>query len=151
MATLTTWLNGSTTAGIHPAHRRSPYLVEVVVSAADQSIATGDVVQCINVPAETIVLFAGVEVLTVSNKVCTADLGTSDDDDEWCNDVDMAATGHKTILTSGTTAYVPTMETSAETIDLTFTVTSGPMTVGIFRVYALMVDISGVRETSAVA
>lgn len=151
MTDLTTWLAGSSSAQVHPAWKRTPYFVEVVVSAADQSIATGDVAQVIQVPAESIVLFAGVEVLTASNKVCTASLGDGNDDNEWVSGADMATTGHKTIITSGTTAYVPTMYTSADTLDLTFTVTSGPMTVGIFRVYALIMDISGVRETSAVA
>ena len=53
----------------HSAIKRVPYLVEntVDMSAFDPTNSPADTVQMINVPAETFVLSAGMEVITASS------------------------------------------------------------------------------------
>ena len=72
------------TAG-HPSTRRKPYWVENTVDFSLFDPAANDVVQMLNVPAETLVINAGIEmrdnvnfiVLTHSEIVETQDFGTS--------------------------------------------------------------------------
>ncbi len=52
---------GGTTG--HPSNGRTPYLVENTVNLDTFNPAQNDVVQAIDVPAETLVMAAGVEVL----------------------------------------------------------------------------------------
>ena len=58
------------TAG-HPSTRRKPYWVENTVDLSLFDPAANDVVQMLNVPAETLVINAGIEVLTASSPSVT--------------------------------------------------------------------------------
>ena len=53
------------TAG-HPSTRRKPYWVENTVDLSLFDPVANDIVQVLNVPAETFVINAGIEVLTAS-------------------------------------------------------------------------------------
>ena len=65
MATYNVTGVGGTTG--HPSNGRTPYMVEntIDVSAVngDSGTAQNDVLRCIDVPAETLIMAAGVEVL----------------------------------------------------------------------------------------
>ena len=58
---------------------RTPYLVEntIDVSAvnSDAGVADADVLKAIDVPAETVVMAAGLEILTACSSSVTLDLG----------------------------------------------------------------------------
>ncbi len=70
------------TAG-HPsklsAGIRTPYLVENTIDVSaingDSGTADGDIIQVLDIPAETLIMEAGVEVLTALSSSATIDLG----------------------------------------------------------------------------
>ena len=79
MATYNVTGVGGTTG--HPSNGRTPYLVEntIDVSAVngDSGAAQNDVLKCIDVPAETLIMAAGVEVLTACSSSVVIDIGVT--------------------------------------------------------------------------
>ena len=151
MATYNVTGVGGTTG--HPSNGRTPYLVEntIDVSAVngDSGSAQNDVLQCIDVPAETLIMAAGVEVLTACSSSVVIDIGVTgssagfSDPDAFVDAYD--ATG---------AAYAPrdvadaapmlTIKT-ADTIDAL--IAGGASSAGKIRVWAVLCDISGIDET----
>ena len=131
---------------------RNPHMVEQVVDLTANSIAPGDVVQCITVPANTKILAAGFQVTSSATMNtatdATATLGTDADADEYVTafDIDGAADG----------AYAPSVTVSADlvigtadTLDLTLAGSGASFTAGEIRVYAVMMDVSALGEMEA--
>ena len=131
---------------------RNPYMVEQVVDLTANSIAPGDVVQCITVPANTKILAAGFQVTSSATQNtgtdATAALGTGADDNEYVTafDIDGAADG----------AYAPSVTVSADlvigtadTLDLTLAGSGASFSAGEIRVYAVMMDVSALGEMEA--
>lgn len=148
MATYSNFIVGSTTG--HAAMKRMPYVLEAVADFSVRNVAAGDVLQMINIPAETVVLAAGAEVLTVANGTTpTASVGWGGDDDEWVATQATDALGYLTRVGNGTAGAVAVSFPTADTLDLTNV--AGTNTAGVIRVWALMLDVSGVRETSTAA
>ena len=151
MATYNVTGVGGTTG--HPSNGRTPYLVEntIDVSAVngDSGSAQNDVLKCIDVPAETLIMTAGVEVLTACSSSVVIDIGVTgstagfSDPDAFVDAYD--ATG---------AAYAPrdvadaapmlTIKT-ADTIDALMA--GGASSAGKIRVWAVLCDISGIDET----
>jgi hypothetical protein len=151
MATYNVTGVGGTTG--HPSNGRTPYMVEntIDVSAVngDSGSAQNDVLQCIDVPAETLIMAAGVEVLTACSSSVVIDIGVTgssagfSDPDAFVDAYD--ATG---------AAYAPrdvadaapmlTIKT-ADTIDALMA--GGASSAGKIRVWAVLCDISGIDET----
>ena len=77
MATYNRTGAGGTTG--HPSNGRTPYLVEntIDISAINSSSGTanGDVVNALDIPAETLIMEAGIEVITALSSSATMDLG----------------------------------------------------------------------------
>ena len=142
MATYNVTGAGGTTG--HPSNGRTPYLVEntIDVSAVngDSGAAQNDVLQVLDIPAETIVMEAGVEVLTALSANVTLDLGITGGDVDIFVDGDTNATGF-----SAATATARHVAASADTLDLL--VLSAASSAGKVRVYAVMCDVSGIDET----
>ncbi len=121
------------TAG-HPsklsAGIRTPYLVENTIDVSalngDSGAAQNDVLRVLDIPAETLIMEAGIEVLT-------------GDVDRYV-DGDTNATGF-----SAPTATARTIVASADTLDVL--VLSADSTAGKIRVFAVLCDVSGVDET----
>jgi len=123
---------------------RTPYLVEntIDISAVngDSGTASGDVLQVIDLPAETLVMEAGIEVLTACSSSVTFDLGITGGDVDIYADGDTNATGYSTL-----TATARHVAATAETLDA---VQGGAAsTVGKIRVWALLCDVAGVDES----
>ena len=131
---------------------RNPYMVEQVVDLTANSIAPGDVVQCITVPANTKIVAAGFQVTSSATMNtgtdATAALGTGADDNEYVTafDIDGAADN----------AYAPSVTVSADvvlasddTLDLTLAGSGASFTAGEIRVYAVMMDVSALGEMEA--
>jgi hypothetical protein len=151
MATYNVTGVGGTTG--HPSNGRTPYMVEntIDVSAVngDSGSAQNDVLQCIDVPAETLIMAAGVEVLTACSSSVVIDIGVTgssagfSDPDAFVDAYD--ATG---------AAYAPrdvadaapmlTIKT-ADTIDAL--IAGAASSAGKIRVWAVLCDISGIDET----
>ena len=150
MATITSLLlpaTGNSNRG------RMPYQVELIIDLTAQAIdcSSGDVVQCITLPANTHIVHAGVQVVesatmnTGTNATIT--LGAADVDEYvTAFDIDGASDG----------AYAPSVTPSAEvvlatadTLDLTFAGDGATFSAGKLRVYALLMDVSEQGSTSA--
>ena len=148
------------TAG-HPSNGRTPYLVEntIDISAIDGDAGTadGDILQVMDIPAETLVMAAGVEVLTALSSSATIDIGwatatsgnPSADADRWI-DGDTNAVGYGTLrtVTDNATTGLPfgnaVVFPVADTIDAT--IAGAASSAGKIRVWAVMCDVSGIEE-----
>ena len=138
---------GGTTG--HPSNGRTPYLVENTVNLDTFNPAQNDVVQAIDVPAETLVMAAGVEVLVASSSSVVLDVGITgstagfSDPDAFVDAYD--ATG-ASYAPRDVADGAPMLTCKvADTIDVL--VAGAASTVGKIRVWAVLCDISGIDET----
>ena len=142
MATYNVTGPGGTTG--HPTRGRRPYLVENTIDISaingDSGAAQNDVIQALDIPAETLVMEAGIEVLTALSSSVTLDLGITGGDVDIYVDGDTNATGYAAL--TGTARHIAA---SADTLDVL--VLSAASSAGKIRVWAVMCDISGVDET----
>ena len=131
------------TAG-HPSNGRTPYLVEntIDVSAVngDSGAAQNDVLQAMDIPAETVIMEAGIEVITACSSSVTLDLGITGGDVDIYTDGDTNATGYSTL-----TATARHVAAAADTLDVL--VLSAASCAGKIRVWAIMCDVSGIDES----
>ena len=135
-------VTGSTSG--HPSTRRKPYYVENTIDNSLFDPSSGDVIQALNIPAETCILNAGLEVLTAASSSVTFDLGDGDDPDRYV-DGDTNAVGHAApVAHASNSGHV---YGTADTLDVT--VLSAADTAGKIRVYAIMCDVSGSDETAS--
>jgi len=125
---------------------RSFYVVEKEIDFSDISVdpSAGDIVQAITIPANTILLTAGLEVteaLSVTggtDAVCT--LGTDTDADEYVTgfDADAATAGDYAPMAAGA---LPEIVGTENTLDLTFSATNvSSIDSGKFRVFAVLIS-----------
>jgi len=106
------------TAVLHPAsgnsqRGRNPYYVDVTIDLTTNSIAPGDTIQAITVPANTLIMAAGFQVVE------SATMNTATDA------IDGLA-----------------LSTSGDTIDFVLAGSGASFTAGKLRAYAVMMDIS---------
>ena len=133
------------TAG-HPSNGRIPYLVENTVDISaingDTGTADGDILRVIDIPAETLIMEAGVEVITALSSSATIDLGVTgsapNDPDRYV-DGDTNATGYSTL-----TATARQVVASADTLDAL--IAGAASSAGKIRVWAVLCDVSGIEE-----
>lgn len=132
---------GGTTG--HPSRRgkHTPYVVRKVVTAANavatkgSALASADVVQIIDVPADTVVMAAGIEVTT-------ADTGTDAPGTvsiagvDFVADVQLEAAGGK--ASADGVAYV----TAADTLDIVLGTLSAAGDDWVAEVWCVMADVS---------
>ena len=142
MATYNVTAAGGTTG--HPANGRTPYLVENTIDSSainsNSGTADGDIVQALDIPAETLIMEAGVEVITALSSSATIDLGVTGADPDRYVDGDTNATGFSTL-----TATARQIVASADTLDAL--IAGAASSVGKIRVFAVLCDVSGVDET----
>ena len=133
---------GGTTG--HPSNGRTPYLVEntIDIAAINSAAGTadGDVIQCLDIPAETLIMQAGIEVLTALSGSVTIDLGITGGDVDNFVDGDTNATGYSVL-----TATANQVIASADTLDALLA--GAASSVGKIRVWAVLCDVSGLDET----
>ena len=144
--TFTGFLTGGTAGHSNQAWTRQPYLVESVVDFAEQNAAAADVYRMIQIPAETLVLHAGLEVLTTvtSGGSATFDVEqTGGTANQWVAAHGTLTAGYASLVDSASTAP-DLLVTTADTIDLL--VNDNTATAGKVRVWAVLLDISGVNE-----
>ena len=150
MATVTTLAGGATagrTAG------SVPYLVDfnlnfaTAVTANGGALAAADVIECIRVPANTVILNAGIEITTVlggESNDTTFDLGvTGVDADVFVDgfDADAAAAG---AYAQNAAAFQPVViGATADTIDLLIATATTAPTSGVARVWAVLMNVDG--------
>lgn len=115
------------------------FVIEQVIDLA--GVATGDVLQCIKVEDGMMVHNVLTKIITPSNKVTTADVGDGTDPNGFDNQIDLAALANvRTKGVGGTDQFVSDdgkIYAGEDTIDLTVTVTAGPITAGKVMLQAL--------------
>ena len=150
MATITT-LSNSVGAATHPSvsSRNQPYMVEntvnwaSAVTAKGSALAANDVIEALQIPAQSIVLAAGFEVITAATGSCTVSLGVTGVTAAAYVSA-FAVTSSATAGTYATpaTAGYPIVSQSADTIDLLLVTETTTLSAGSVRVFALIVDAS---------
>jgi len=129
----------------------TPYLVEVTVDFAvatttkGSALATNDILQCLDVPAETMILNAGLEITEATDGAdgaLTFDLGTGDDVDVFVDGFDADLNTAAGTYAQNAAAFQPLVCQSAETIDIKTIFGSGGLTSGKARVFAVLLDVS---------
>jgi len=148
MATITT-LSNAVGAGTQPSRalRNMPYVVEntinlaSAVTAKGSALAAADVIEALQIPAQSIVLAAGFEITGAVTGSCTVSLGVTG--------VTAAAyvsafgvTGSLAVGDYATpaTAGYPIVTKAADTLDLLLVTETTTLSAGSLRVFAVIVD-----------
>jgi hypothetical protein len=131
------------TAG-HPSNGRIPYLVENTIDLSqlrsDTGPDNGDVLQIFDIPAETLIMEAGIEVITALSSSATMSLGiTGGDVDIYVSGANNAA-GYKAL--TNTARHI--VNTTADTLDIV--IGGADSSAGKIRVFAVLCDVSGIEE-----
>lgn len=119
--------------------------VDMTDVIADTSVtgAANDIVQCLAIPADTLVTSVILEVTTVSGVASsTIDIGDGDDADGWDATVDANSTG----LTNGDGAFCMQtaggkLYTTADTIDMTVNTASAVLSALEFKIWAVCIPL----------
>lgn len=144
MATIDRTPNGGT-AG-HPANVARPYVMTSQVHDTADGGAGGDVIQLIDVPADTMIVSGVLEVLEArSNSSVTLDVGITGGDVDCFIDGSTLAVGFTPFLeaAAGASGSNARVLTSADTIDaLILDSGSTGESAARFRIHVVLVDIS---------
>jgi hypothetical protein len=136
---------------LYPAARPVVYVVEAridlaaVVTAKGSALVAADVIEAIRIPAKSVVLAAGIEVLTAvggGGTVLTLDLGTGTDVDAFVDGYDAfaAVAGGMTVKpAAGVIEHV----NASDTIDILIATQTGVFNTGVLRVFAIVADANG--------
>ena len=142
MATYNRTVTGGGTVG-HPGNVARPYVVtSPVYDAVDNtSLAGDDIVQLVDLPADTMVIGGCLEVLEASgNAQITLDVGTSTDVDAF---VDGGASNAAADIQFNLKAAGVNMVTSADSVQVTVLDSGSSGTTALrFRVHAVLCDVS---------
>ena len=134
---------------------RRPYMVQNIVDFAEAvttkgtALAQGDVIQALSIPAQSLILSGGLQVLTArvgTTTDLTLDVGfTGGDVDAFVDgyDFDAAAVGaHATTVV----ANFPQHLVAADTVDILLTTMTGTLTGGKVRLWAWIAEYSDVGD-----
>ena len=148
MATITT-LSNAVGSGLQPVRsvRPMPYVVEntinlaAAVTAKGSALAAADVIEALQIPAQSVVLAAGYEVVSAVTGSCTVSLGVTGVTAAAYVSA-FAVTGSTTVGTYATpaTAGYPIVSQSADTLDLLLVTETTTLSAGSIRVFAVIVD-----------
>ena len=107
------------------------------LAAGATALTTSDTLQVINLPANTMVLAAGLEVVTPGTGNCDLDLGfTGGTVDLFVTDLPLDTAGIEVAPLAA-----PHIVTAADTIDVLF-VAAAPGSAGVVRAFAIVVDLN---------
>ena len=151
MATLTAFVQA---VGGDSNPGRKFYMIEKEVNLVTEAVdpSAGDVLQVLSIPAGTMILNAGVEVIEVAvqntGTDATVDLGTDTDANEWAAvfDIDGASVGDYAPVAAAATAQIDGV---ANTLDLTFVGTGASFTAGKLRVFAVCMNVDGLGASKS--
>lgn len=118
-------------------------VIENEVDLGANATPTGEVIQCVTVPAGHYVINVACEITEAMGLVATATVGDGAGADSWDASINLNATaGTYTVGAGGTDTYVTAGKfySAADTIDLTCTIAAGPASAGKVRVVVLAVD-----------
>lgn len=138
--------------GQHPTRAlgRLPYVVEKTINFATattskgSALAAADVIEAIDVPAQSVVLNAGYEVTATITGDVTIDVGvTGIDADNFIDGATLAAATSVGAYAQNAAAFQPiVIGATADTIDLLIATSTTALSAGTVRVWAVIVDVS---------
>ena len=135
-------------SGTHVVRTIQEYLDIDALIAAGNTIANGDVFQMLEIPAGTLVVNAGAEVMKAFTSSCTLDMDF-DGGDDIIDGADITSTGFCAAGTNGQTNTIVGSAASTYTQFVTTTDTidakiagAAPAT-GRLRMYATVIDLAG--------
>lgn len=147
---------GKETAGTYPDVRNQAYMIEatldigkLVRAGAFSAAVNGDIFELLTIPAGTLVVAAGAQVLTAFNGTSpTVNIDFAGGDD-IVDGQSVGSTGYLAAGTNGTIIGTNSPQytqfvTTADTIDVTLAVT-GNTTTGVLRVFAVVVDCNTIQ------
>lgn len=135
-------------------------MVEAILDISkitDYSCTDGDIFQLLEIPAGTLVLFAGAEVLTAfdgTSPTVDIDFAAGDDIIDG-GDVTSAGflaegtNGQANDVTTGAASLFTQFQSATDTIDVKLIAGSADVTVGKLRVYACVIDCNGEHKQLA--
>ena len=145
MATFDRTITGGGTVG-HPSRMPTPYVITSQVHDTADGGAGGDVVQLVDVPADSMIIAGALEVLEArGNAQVTLDIGITGGDVDCFVDGSVLAAGFTPFLEAavGASGANARILTSADTIDaLILDAGSSGESAARFRVHVCLVDIS---------
>jgi len=145
MATIDRTISGGGTAG-HPSRMPTPYVITSQVHDTADGGTGGDVVQLVDVPADSMIVAGALEVLEArGNGQITLDVGFTGGDVDCFIDGDALAAGFTPFLeaANGASGSNARILTSADTIDaLILDAGSTGESAARFRIHVCMVDVS---------
>lgn len=135
--------------------RAMPYLVEQTINFADQNIdANGSTIECVDIPANSVLMFAGIEVTTALTNTAsdaTVDMGLSGGDaDSWVDGFDIDGASAGTYATVLVATANPQMVDAATPLKLTFAGTAGTISAGVLRVFAVVMPVGDLDKATEV-
>ena len=137
------WATSSSNYRGHPAlYINQPYVVDTVIDFSTTTNAAADVFQAIPVPAKTLILEAGIDVLTVDSAGNSGTVALGDGTNTWVAAAAPTSLGNMTIAAVESKAY-----SALNTIDVT--VGTGAINAKI-RVWAVLADLSRTETSQAV-
>lgn len=139
-------------SGLHMANTGTtvPYLTSVDIDLAEavttkgSALAQADVIESLDIPATSVILSAGLEIITAmggTSTDATIDLGiTGGDVDNFVDgfDLDGASAGDYAPTPTATAAVVVA---TADTLDILIVTQTGTILTGVIRVWAVVVDV----------
>ena len=150
----TTNTNHGPTYGV--SSRVKPYLVEQTIDFSVQNIdANGSTIECVDIPANCVCMFAGIEVVTALTNTAsdaTVDLGPkSGDTDAWVDGFDIDGASAGTYASVLVATANPQVVDGADPLKLTFAGTAGTISAGVLRVFAVVMPVGGLDKATDVA
>lgn len=133
------------------ARGRQPYMVQteldfaVALADKESALAASDVIPTIAVPAGTLILNAGAQVITaVDATATTVDIGTGVDADVFVDGFNAKSAADT--YSQNAAAYQPVMAVADDNIDVVIASLTGTLEAGKLRVWAVMMDVSDMGD-----
>lgn len=161
MATVDITQSGTSTGHPSPRGTRQPYIIEVLVKGSEAATAKGailadaDIIQVLDIPAESRVLSGGAELMVADSEASddiTMDIGYGSDADAFVDAADPGGSvGYFAPGSGGNIITTAFDVATADTIDIVLgkTTTFASQDDWEVRVFMLVMDISGLPELGA--
>jgi hypothetical protein len=132
-------------------------MADAVLQNGGTALAAADIIQAIALPTNTMVLHAGIKVITAMEGTTTDSsllLGMTGGDVDIFSaafDYDGASVGDHTtaVLSGGSADNLPVFTAAADTIDVEIDASSGTITGGIIRVYAVCILMDDITQSGS--
>ncbi len=135
----------------HPTKHNVPYFTSIVIDYTTQTHASTDVIEAITIPANTMVIACGIDVLTLDAGTGKIDLVDSVHSNTYVAALEPSAAGqmlHSNAIGALGSTEVFVSYDATDTLDVTHSV--AVLTTAVIRVWAIMCDYTDPIEAQRV-